>query len=45
MKLVSCSARSTCHSLPPIWRVATIARQARAVALIRLFGCGEKGMP
>ena len=46
LKFASCSARNTCHSLPGLAsRAATIARQARAVALTRAFGAGANGIP
>ena len=46
VKLASWSARKTANSWPGLLRrVATTARQARAVALIRAFGAGENGIP
>ncbi len=46
VKLASWSARRAAHSLPgDCSRAATIARQARAVALTRGFGAGANGIP
>ena len=46
VKLASCSARNTRHSLPGCCsRAATTARQAREVALTRSFGAGANGIP
>jgi hypothetical protein len=46
LKFASWRARNTCQSLPGLAsRAATIARQARAVALKRAFGDGENGIP